>query len=56
MILVYVDDLLMRGNNQNLIEDSQKNIHKKFKVKDLWQFRYYPGIEMLRSDKEILIN
>uniref|UniRef100_A0A3Q7G8R1 Reverse transcriptase Ty1/copia-type domain-containing protein n=1 Tax=Solanum lycopersicum TaxID=4081 RepID=A0A3Q7G8R1_SOLLC len=34
VILVYVDDLMITGNNQQLIDDPQKTLHSKFKVKD----------------------
>jgi len=56
IVLVYVDDLLITGNNQALIDDAQKTLHNKFKVKDLGQLRYFLGIEILRSDKGILLN
>uniref|UniRef100_A0A3Q7IJS5 Uncharacterized protein n=1 Tax=Solanum lycopersicum TaxID=4081 RepID=A0A3Q7IJS5_SOLLC len=56
VILVYVDDLMITGNSQQLIEDAKKTLHSKFKVKDLGQLRYFLGIEVLRSEKGILLN
>lgn len=56
MILVYIDDLLITGNSQSLIEDAQKTLHNGFTVKDLGQLRYFLGIEILRLDKGILLN
>ncbi|XP_049358902.1 uncharacterized protein LOC125823596 [Solanum verrucosum] len=56
VILVYVNDLMITRNSQQLIDDGQKTLHSKFKVKDLGQLRYFLGIEVLRSEKEILLN
>ena len=56
VILVYVDNLMIIGNNQQLIEDAQKTLHSKLKVKDLGQLRYFLGIEVLTSEKGILLN
>ena len=56
VILVYVDDLMITGNSQQLIEDAQKTLHSTFKVNDLGLLRYFLGIKVLRSEKGILLN
>jgi len=56
IILVYVDDLLIAGNYPNLVNDTKETLHRKFKVKDLGQLRYFLGIEVSRSKKGILLN
>lgn len=55
-ILIYVDDLLIIGDDDKLIHETKDVLHHKFKVKDLGKFRYFLGIEMMRSSKKILLN
>nr|XP_016451961.1 PREDICTED: uncharacterized mitochondrial protein AtMg00810-like [Nicotiana tabacum] len=56
IVLVYVDDILITGSNEELIEETKTTLHNKFKVKDLGHLRYFLGIEVLRSQSEILLN
>lgn len=39
IILVYVDDLLITGNNTPMISESKESLHKKFKLKDLGELK-----------------
>ena len=55
MILVYVDDLIITGNDLQLIKESKIILQKNFKIKDLGELRYFLGIEFLRSSKGILM-
>ena len=56
IILVYVDDLLITGNNEVLIQEAKDILHHNFKMKDLGELRYFLGIEFARSKKGILMN
>lgn len=56
IILVYVDDLLIIGSCQTMIQATKKILHLCFKVKDLGKLKYFLGIEILRSQKDILLN
>ncbi|XP_060214071.1 uncharacterized mitochondrial protein AtMg00810-like [Lycium barbarum] len=53
IVLVYVDDLLVTGSNHKLIEQVRKYLQTKFKMKDLGELKYFLGIELARSEKEI---
>uniref|UniRef100_A0A3Q7FKL7 Reverse transcriptase Ty1/copia-type domain-containing protein n=1 Tax=Solanum lycopersicum TaxID=4081 RepID=A0A3Q7FKL7_SOLLC len=55
MILVYVDDLIITGNDLQLIKESKNILQQNFKIKDLGELRYFLGIEFLRSSKGILM-
>ncbi|XP_059290086.1 uncharacterized mitochondrial protein AtMg00810-like [Lycium ferocissimum] len=55
MILIYVDDLLITGNDLNLIKASQSTLQQNFKIKDIGELRYFLGIQFLRSSKGILM-
>uniref|UniRef100_A0A3Q7J8J8 Reverse transcriptase Ty1/copia-type domain-containing protein n=1 Tax=Solanum lycopersicum TaxID=4081 RepID=A0A3Q7J8J8_SOLLC len=56
IVLVYVDDILVTGNDANLIEETKHVLHSYFKIKDLGELKYFLGIEFLRSNKGIVMN
>lgn len=48
-ILIYVDDILVTGNDNNLIEQTLHAIATRFSVKDHKELHYFLGIEATRS-------
>lgn len=56
MILVYVDDLLITGDNDSMINEAKGILHQQFKLKDLGELKYFLGIEVLRSTKGVILN
>lgn len=56
IILVYVDDLLITPNDQNLISEAKTIVHYSFKIKDLGELMFFFGIEITRSKQGILMN
>ncbi|GJT57305.1 retrovirus-related pol polyprotein from transposon TNT 1-94 [Tanacetum coccineum] len=48
-LLVYVDDILIAGNNKDLIQNIKQHLNDKFSIKDLGPLHYYLGIEFLRN-------
>ncbi|XP_019231436.1 PREDICTED: uncharacterized protein LOC109212260 [Nicotiana attenuata] len=55
VILVYVDDLLITGNNQQLLCETRSDLKKRFKMKDLGELKFFLGIEFARSRQGILM-
>lgn len=53
IVLVYVDDLLITGSNQSLINNIRSDLKRQFKIKDLGEFKLFLGIEVARSSKGI---
>lgn len=53
IVLVYVDDVLITGSKQALIDDARLDLQKQFKMKDLGELKFFLGIEVARSDKGI---
>ncbi|GKB08575.1 RmlC-like cupins superfamily protein [Tanacetum coccineum] len=49
ILLIYVDDILVAGNNLSLIKDKNDQLHQTFTIKDLGPLHYYLGIEFLRN-------
>ncbi|KAE8724764.1 NAD(P)-linked oxidoreductase superfamily protein [Hibiscus syriacus] len=56
VLLIYVDDLLITGNDSCLINDLKSLLIKKFKMKDLGELKYFLGFKVMRSKEGILIN
>ncbi|KAL6348322.1 hypothetical protein AAG906_005622 [Vitis piasezkii] len=44
-VLIYVDDMIITGNDENVIAALKESLHTKFRIKDLGQLRYFLGIE-----------
>ncbi|CAM8877096.1 unnamed protein product [Rhodiola kirilowii] len=55
-LLVYVDDIIITGTSQALIDQVKWFIDSKFKIKDLGTLRYFLGLEVARSKSALFIN
>ena len=55
MILLYVDDMVITGNNEKAISDLKRFLSNCFKIKDLGPLKYFLGIEVARSKAGISI-
>jgi len=55
-ILVYVDDLLITGDDSQNIVQIKSLLHEAFTIKDLGLARYFLGIEIARSSSGTLLN
>lgn len=56
IILVYVDDILVVGNDDCAVDGFKKVLKKAFKLRDLGPARYFLGFEIARSKSGIYIN
>ncbi|XP_073137802.1 uncharacterized protein [Henckelia pumila] len=55
-ILLYVDDMVITGNNQEAIDNVKAFLASCFKLKDLGLLKYFLGIEIARSKMGISLN
>ncbi|KAK3002667.1 hypothetical protein RJ639_019973 [Escallonia herrerae] len=55
-ILIYVDDILLTGNDLQEIERLKKFLLKRFRIKNLGDLKYFLGIEFSRSKKGIFMS
>uniref|UniRef100_A0A3Q7IDS2 Reverse transcriptase Ty1/copia-type domain-containing protein n=1 Tax=Solanum lycopersicum TaxID=4081 RepID=A0A3Q7IDS2_SOLLC len=54
-ILIYIDDILVTGNNLNLCASFKKYLHNCFQLKDLGPLKYFLGIECARSSTVLVL-
>ncbi|GJW77505.1 ribonuclease H-like domain-containing protein [Tanacetum coccineum] len=52
--LVYVDDVVITGNDESEFDEFKKFLSSKFLIKELGELKYFLGIEVLRNDKAAL--
>jgi hypothetical protein len=55
-LVVYVDDLLITGNNESYIASIKKELKKGFEMTNLGHLHYYLGIEVIQNPKYIFIS
>ncbi|GJR84608.1 ribonuclease H-like domain-containing protein [Tanacetum coccineum] len=55
-LLVYVDDIIITGNNVSEIEKFKVFLKSKFMIKDLGKLKYFLGIEIVDIGKGICLN
>ncbi|XP_071708042.1 uncharacterized mitochondrial protein AtMg00810-like [Rutidosis leptorrhynchoides] len=55
-LLVYVDDIVITGNDIVQIDQFKKFLKSKFMIKDLGELKYFLGIEVLKTEKGICLS
>ncbi|CAL9018556.1 unnamed protein product [Prunus brigantina] len=55
-VLIYVDDILLTGNDPQEMQLLKAFLLKHFRIKDLGDLKYFLGIEVSRSQKGIFIS
>ncbi|GJT84466.1 ribonuclease H-like domain-containing protein, partial [Tanacetum coccineum] len=53
---VYVDDIIITGNNESEINNFKKYLSSKFKIKDLGKLKYFLGVKVLETDNYLCLN
>nr|GEV82742.1 putative ribonuclease H-like domain-containing protein [Tanacetum cinerariifolium] len=54
-LIIYVDDMIITGNDEEEMTRLRTNLFKEFEMKDLGRLKYFIGIEVLRSKQGIFI-
>nr|GFB47971.1 putative reverse transcriptase, RNA-dependent DNA polymerase [Tanacetum cinerariifolium] len=54
-LIIYVDDMVITGNDEEEIKRLKEGLFTKFEMKDLGNLKYFLGIEVLMSPKGIFI-
>ena len=56
LLIVYVDDIIVTGDDEDEINSIKKRLATEFEVKDLGLLRYFLGIEVARSSYGIVLS
>lgn len=56
ILIVYVDDIILTGNDKEELVELKGHMAKEFEIKDLGPLRYFLGMEVARSRKGIVIS
>ncbi|KAH9753973.1 hypothetical protein KPL71_015272 [Citrus sinensis] len=56
VLILYVDDIILTGNDRDEIERLKMLLTKEFETKDLGSLKYFLGIEVARSRKGIFLS
>ncbi|GKA67384.1 ribonuclease H-like domain-containing protein [Tanacetum coccineum] len=54
-LLVYVDDIVITGNCVDEIDKFKIFLKSKFKIKDLGHLKYFLGIKVIKTGKDLLL-
>ena len=53
IITIYVDDLIVGGDNEKEVEHVKSLLKQKFDMKNLGELKFFRGIEVIRTPKGI---
>ena len=56
VICIYVDDLIITGDNEECINDIKAKLKSEFKISDLGELRYFLGIEIIRKKEGLCLS
>lgn len=56
LLIVYVDDIIITGDDKQGIDDLKRYLQNSFRTKDLGKLRYFLGIEVARSKEGISLS
>ena len=55
-LIIYVDDMVITGNNEKEIKELKRKLFMEFEMKDSGNLKYFLSIEVFQSKKGIFIN
>lgn len=55
IVVVYVDDIVVTGNNPKVISRLKSHLHHAFSIKDLGPLSFFLGLELTYSQSGIIV-
>ena len=55
-LIVYVDDIVIIGNDQDGIRKLKQHLFNHFQTKDLGKLKYFLGIEIAQSKSSVVMS
>ena len=56
LLVVYVDDIIITGNDMTSISSLKSFLHGQFHTKDLGMLKYFLSVEVMRSKRGIFLS
>ena len=56
LLVVYVDDIIITGNDMASISSLKSFLHGQFHTKDLGMLKYFLGVEVMSSKRGIFLS
>ena len=56
LLVVYLDDIIITGNDMEGISSFKSFLHGQFHTKDLGMLKYFLGVEVMRSKRGIFLS
>ena len=56
ILIIYVDDVILIGDDVIEMERLKNTFATNFEIKDLSPLRYFPGMEVARNKSNILVS
>jgi Reverse transcriptase (RNA-dependent DNA polymerase) len=56
VLIIYVDDMIITGDDQDEIDRLEKKLFEEFEMKDLGGLKYFLGIEVARTKEGISLS
>lgn len=56
IMLIYVDDIILTGSNQDMVFCFIHKLNLEFSIKDLGELHYFLGIQVTRTPKGLFLN
>lgn len=56
VVCIYVDDLIVTGDDENMVEEFKATMKEEFEMSDLGQLNYFLGMEIEQSQGEIRLS
>ena len=55
IVLVYVDDLIITGDNETEVQQTKTNLSVRFQMKDLGELKHFLGLEVDRTKNVLFL-
>ena len=55
-LIIYVDDMIVTGNDEKETVHLRHQLFQEFEMKDLGRLKYFLGIEVFRSKRSIFMS
>lgn len=56
VVCIYVDDLIVTGDNEEMVEEFKTTMKSEFEMSDLGLLNYFLGMEIVQSDQGIFLS